>query len=87
MTFKIAPAQLPDSVSHIVSVSYRTTDVDSISTSVSNVNTTEVFWVDKTIGGTVYQFVSSQSYVIGEIYSVLAQIWDNEEDDAAFASL
>ena len=38
-------------------------------------------------GYLIVTFTPSETYIIGEDYPALARIWDNDEDDAAFASL
>ncbi len=38
-------------------------------------------------GYLIVTFTLPETYIIGEDYPALARIWDNDEDDAAFASL
>lgn len=66
---------------------YTLPNIETVALTLANTATTDAYTLRQGVGYLIVTFPPQETYIIGEDYPALARIWDNDEDDAAFASL
>ena len=62
-------------------------NIETVAFTLANTATADAYTLRQGVGYLIVTFPPQETYIIGEDYPTLARIWDNDEDDAAFASL